>query len=59
MTTNDNTASFEWVEESLRYARDGGSFRLIGLLEMVLVELLFEIERPDDIVLEGRGSGGR
>lgn len=55
----DNAASFEWIEESLRYARDGGSFRLIGLLEMVLVEMLFEIESPDDIVLEDRRSGGR
>lgn len=53
----DNAASFEWVEESLRYARDGGSPRLVGLLEMVLIEMLFEIEHAEDIVLDGRESG--
>jgi hypothetical protein len=53
----DNAASFEWIEESLRYAHDGGSSRLIGLLEMVLVEMLFEIECAEGIVLDGRENG--
>lgn len=59
MLVDDNVASLEWVEESLRYARDGGPARLIELLEMVLVELLFEIEFADDIILDGRESGER
>lgn len=59
MLVDDNVASFEWVEESLQYARDGGPTRLIQLLEMVLVEVLFEIEFADDIILDGRESGER
>lgn len=59
MLADDNAVSFEWVEESLQYARDGGPTRLIGLLEMVLVEILFEIEFADDIVLDSRESGER
>jgi hypothetical protein len=39
-----NEAALAWIEDSLMYAIEGGQERLLGLLELVRVEILFEME---------------
>jgi hypothetical protein len=39
-----NEAALAWIEDSLKYAIERGQERLLGLLELVRVEILFEME---------------
>jgi hypothetical protein len=39
-----NEAALAWIEDSLMYAIEGGQERLLGLLQLVRVEILFEME---------------
>lgn len=55
----DNVGTLAWLEESLRYARDGTPSGIEGLLEAVRAEILFELElyeRPWPDGENGRGG---
>jgi hypothetical protein len=39
-----NEATLAWIEHSLMYAIEQGQKRLVKLLELVRVEILFEME---------------
>jgi hypothetical protein len=39
-----NEAALAWIEDSLMYAIERGQERLLGLLELVRVEILFEMD---------------
>ena len=42
----DNDVCLAWLAEALRQARAGGQARVVGYLEAVLEEVLFETKMP-------------
>jgi hypothetical protein len=43
--STDNEVCLAWLVEALRQARAGGQARVVGYLEAVLEEVLFETKR--------------
>lgn len=42
--THDGTAGVTWLIEALEYARTNGQTRVVGYLEAVLDDVVFEME---------------
>ncbi len=43
-STHDGTADLAWLVEALEYARSHGQTTVVGYLEAVLVDAVFEME---------------
>ncbi len=40
---NDNEAALQWLDEAHRFARREDQWKLVGLLEVVRAEVVFEV----------------
>lgn len=40
---NDNEAALQWLDDAHRFARREDQWKLVGLLEVVRAEIVFEI----------------
>ena len=40
---NENEATLQWLDDAHRFARREGRWKLVGLLEIVRAEVIFEV----------------